>query len=145
MLSASSALAHGATLLGLADNCARLDLAITLADLRTGFDWAACVLAVVGTDKRIEKGITRTTYIRGTPDGTTAYIGSRASERFYRVYDKHAESKGTYPLGAWRFECEYKGSRARAVASRLKGDSGSPERVRRSRYFNARSPKRTRS
>lgn len=40
--------------------------------------------------------------------GSTMQIGSRASARYMRIYDKHAESPREYPKGAWRWEIEMK-------------------------------------
>lgn len=54
-----------------------------------------------------------------SPTGQTLYVGSRASERFGRLYDKHAQSPALYPAGAWRWEAEYKGKSAWAMARHL--------------------------
>lgn len=51
--------------------------------------------------------------------GSTAYIGSRVSEQFGRVYDKGIESKSAAAGKWWRFEVEYKGSQAFAHSQRL--------------------------
>jgi hypothetical protein len=63
----------------------------------------------------------------GFGTGDALEIGSRASEAYGRVYDKHREAVarqreqnkgvgvGAYPLGSWRYEVEYKGSQARQV------------------------------
>lgn len=51
--------------------------------------------------------------------GSTAYVGSRVSEQFGRVYDKGIESK-TLPAGRWwRFEVEYKGAQSWAQSRAL--------------------------
>lgn len=62
---------------------------------------------------------TEYTHIRSKLGGETLYCGRRSSEQFGRVYDKHRESKGIYPVGSWRFEVEYKGERAKQVAAYL--------------------------
>ncbi len=59
------------------------------------------------------------TLVVSTGGGETAYIGRRISERFIRIYDKHAESRGVYPAGSWRFEVEYKGTLAGSIGSGL--------------------------
>jgi hypothetical protein len=40
--------------------------------------------------------------------GDSCTIGSRASAKYARCYDKYSESKGDYPLGSWRWELELK-------------------------------------
>lgn len=50
--------------------------------------------------------------------GDTLTLGSRSSVAYGRVYDKHKESKGQYPVGAWRYEVEYKQALAREASSR---------------------------
>jgi hypothetical protein len=52
------------------------------------------------------------------PDDWTQYIGSRSSDKFVRIYNKEAESKGEIP--AIRLEVESKGKKAREVSARLK-------------------------
>jgi DNA relaxase NicK len=44
----------------------------------------------------------------GYGDGDTAYLGSRSSDGFGRVYDKGRESGEAYYEKALRYECEYK-------------------------------------
>lgn len=75
--------------------------------------------------------------IDGYGAGDSCLVGARASEAFGRCYDKHRESlekyrsvvnsyrekAGAYPVGAWRFEVEYKGSQAEQVYDRLVGCS----------------------
>jgi hypothetical protein len=51
--------------------------------------------------------------------GGTLYIGDRSNVVFGRIYDKHRESGGAYPKGAWRFEIELKGSAALGVGGYL--------------------------
>lgn len=40
------------------------------------------------------------------PEGGTLYVGKRGGQGFGRLYDKHAESQGEYPAGAWRWETQ---------------------------------------
>jgi DNA relaxase NicK len=79
---------------------------------------------------RVKNGMTQTSIIRSTPRGTTAYIGSRASNRYFRCYDKSAESDGAYPNYSWRWEVEYKKERAWHVAQQVLRGRGSPENIR---------------
>ena len=52
--------------------------------------------------------------------GSTVYVGSRSSQAFGRLYDKHAESKLAHYDGCWRWEVEYKGDAARATGAFLR-------------------------
>jgi DNA relaxase NicK len=75
----------------------------------------------------------QTRRIDGYGAGDSAIIGARSSEGFGRCYDKHREGlqkyrervgkfkerRGVYPLGAWRFEVEYKGTQAAQMYERL--------------------------
>lgn len=58
----------------------------------------------------------RVTYIDGFGNGDTAYLGSRSSDVYVRIYDKGRESaeKGTYE-NALRYEVEFKNAAAAAV------------------------------
>jgi len=112
--------------LGLAEKCTRLDLAATLHDGDTGRDWTVIAYNQCKRDGRISSGQMKTHRIEGSPDGRTLYIGSRSSDRFVRIYDKTAESKGAYPPRTWRWEVEYKYPRAGGVATRLAANHWSP-------------------
>jgi len=51
-------------------------------------------------------------------EGWTFYVGSRASEKYLRIYDKQAQTGGDYP---WtRVELECKGDFARGIAKMIK-------------------------
>jgi hypothetical protein len=76
----------------------------------------------------------RVKHIDGCGDGDAVIIGSRDSEAFGRSYDKYRETLQKYkesvtlrqeiaegfPDGSWRYEVEYKGSKAQRVAERLR-------------------------
>lgn len=55
----------------------------------------------------------------GHPDGETLNVNQRVSESFGRLYDKTAEAKLGAPRLLWRYEVEWKGSRARWVVREL--------------------------
>lgn len=61
--------------------------------------------------------------------GSTAGFGARTSALFGRVYDKHKESTGAYPAGAWRAEVEVKRKLGSAIFGRLAGYEFSKESV----------------
>jgi len=110
---------QAAFFLGLATTVTRLDLAVTLQDLDIDRDWTAIALRQASFDGRVDSGLLKTHRIEGTPDGRTLYVGSRSSDRYIRIYDKSAESKGEWPHRSWRWEIEYKRPRAGIVAARL--------------------------
>lgn len=111
-LSGSAARIQGPSLLALAETVSRLDVQVTVRDLDGSRNWASIARASARQDKRVESGMTRQLYLTDGQGGDTFYLGRRVSTRFYRVYNKTAESKGEWPNGCWRFEIEYKGPRA---------------------------------
>jgi hypothetical protein len=117
-------------LLTLADNVSRIDVQVTIQETPPCTNYAEQSIAIARRDRRVLAGLCSTTMISSTPAGTTAYIGTRISQRFYRIYDKSAESKQVYPPGCWRYEVEYKGPRAMSVGNRLQAEQGSPEACR---------------
>lgn len=118
-LSGVVALMHWRTLASYADNVSRLDLQVTAEDDDLKNLWAHMVKADSRFDARISNGMTKTGLIESTPAGSTFTIGSRSSDRYFRVYDKTAESLGEYPAGSWRWEIEYKGALSNAVSEGL--------------------------
>lgn len=56
--------------------------------------------------------------VKGHDGGCTAYVGSRKSEKFMRIYDKAAEQKRVDLLWT-RFELELKGDAAKAAAFQM--------------------------
>lgn len=58
--------------------------------------------------------------IFGGLDGWTCYLGSRKSDRFFRIYDKDKQSNEDRYKQAWRFEIECKGKIAENLWNRLK-------------------------
>jgi DNA relaxase NicK len=59
------------------------------------------------------------TYLVSSLGGSTCYVGSRSSETFGRLYDKHAQSQAEPDRGAWRWEVELKAERAASAAIAL--------------------------
>jgi hypothetical protein len=115
--------------LGLATTVTRLDLAVTLLDDDIDRDWSLIAYEQASMDGRVDSGLLKTHRIEGTPDGRTLYLGSRSSDRFIRIYDKTAESKGVYPERSWRWEVEYKKPRAGMVAARFLRAGSTPTAV----------------
>jgi hypothetical protein len=42
----------------------------------------------------------------GSTGGATCYVGRMGGDRFGRLYNKHAESRGEYPPHTWRYELQ---------------------------------------
>lgn len=103
-------------------NITRLDLAIDVFDVEID-PMALAQCARVKT----EPGTARKwSFVKGHDNGCTAYVGSRKSEKFLRIYDKAAE-QGRNDILWTRFELELKGDSARA-ASRAMSDMTPDER-----------------
>lgn len=98
----------------------RVDLQVTV-----WFDREARNLinrAFVQAKKHREAKLTsrkKETFISGGEKGDTAYLGSRTSEIYIRVYDKWRESGDDAYKWAIRYEVEYKGHRAKEIAKTL--------------------------
>lgn len=129
-LSGQAASHHAKRALEFCDNVSRIDLQVTLVAKDDPSDFAQAALAAASLEARVLSGITRTSIIRSTPKGSTFYLGSRSSDRYFRVYDKTAESNGVYPDRSWRWEVEYKGDRAWRVSQKIRKDGGHPEGIR---------------
>jgi DNA relaxase NicK len=118
-LSGDVALNHWRMLAKYSDNISRLDLQVTGLDDDKQNDWTLTAKHTSQHEARILAGMTRTTLIMSTPSGSTYSIGSRASDRYLRIYNKTAESGGIWPDTCWRWEIEYKAGLADKVAERL--------------------------
>jgi DNA relaxase NicK len=120
-LSGQMALNHWATLVLYCDNVSRLDLQVTAQDPVSTNEWHRQAKTECRYDARISGGLTRTSLIDSTPNGGTFTVGSRSSDRYFRIYDKSAESEGEYPARSWRWEVEYKAALANSIAHTLIG------------------------
>ncbi len=102
-----------------ADNVSRIDIQLTA--FNPMLKWGLCEMLAdrVHLHAYVESGQTRTQLITNTPHGETFSIGSRSSNRYFRVYDKSAETDGEYDQGTWRYEIEYKQDRSWRLAKRL--------------------------
>lgn len=111
---------HWSDFLPMAGHVSRIDLAVTIqADTGTGGIARQAYRAAF--EHRPTNGRKpECSLVLSTRGGETAYIGRRISDRFLRLYNKHAESAGAYPVGSWRYEIEYKGKLAGEVSERLR-------------------------
>lgn len=121
-LSGPMATRHWLTVATWAHNISRFDVQTTLLSTTPRDEHAVAGFATLALDPRISNGLVTSKLIESTPDGSTLYLGSRSSDRFFRVYDKTAESDGDYPSRSWRYEIEYKGERAKKVADAIRAD-----------------------
>jgi len=114
--------------LPVAENISRVDLQVTTTltvpwpKLTTMYyDWL--------TENKKDLSFKKFLLLTGSDDGSTLYIGSRLSDQFGRIYDKGVESQLGTPAGkVWRFEVEFKNTRAGRVAEQLRSYIGT-ERV----------------
>lgn len=95
-------------LLGLAHHCSRIDYSVT-----TGHhpDGPGPIPSVKRALRAYNGRHARPLTVGLHSDLDRAHgltIGSRQSACYARIYDKHLESGGTYPPGAWRWEIELK-------------------------------------
>jgi hypothetical protein len=90
----------------------RIDLAIDV------FDEAIDIVALAGTRRMKDApgSARKWKFFKGDDGGCTAYIGSRKSDKFLRIYDKAIES-GQRDRAWTRFELEIKGDAAKVVAA----------------------------
>lgn len=88
----------------------RIDLQVTAKFETDVPDFARmCREGAVHERKMVRGGRPRNiTYIDGCGSGDTLNVGSRASSKFGRLYDKYREDSESYEPGTWRWEVEYK-------------------------------------
>lgn len=92
----------------------RLDLAIDVFDLAID----PIALAKCERVKNDPGSAKKWSFVGGHDEGKTAYIGSRKSEKFLRIYDK-ARQTGRDDILWTRFELELKGDAARAAGAQM--------------------------
>lgn len=130
VVSGEFAQAAAYTLATLADHWSRVDYCVTVS---AGVDqinppddyWEE--KKKEGERRKGEPVCSRTQELWG---GATWYIGKRISPYYCRTYDKHAESKGDYPPGTWRWESELKRHASEAAQSRCCQDGCKPHYVK---------------
>ena len=113
----------------LANNVSRLDLAVTVRmaeqanPAREAYELARNYLSE-SRGRRVQKA----SHIETWSEGETAYLGSRQSARFGRLYNKGLESKEERYANCWRWEVEYKGDTATHIAGEMAqcGNSSEP-------------------
>lgn len=98
----------GTFLLGTGWRPSRLDVQVTGLFDRDREDLARqLVVGTLAQRESPENGTPWKVHLdQGYGAGDTLYVGSKKSDRFGRLYDKHRESKGEYPIGSWRWEMQ---------------------------------------
>jgi len=108
------------TLANLADHWSRCDVCVTGVDESNQFSpvdqyWQ---LVKPGTKRSAHAPVC--TVILNSKGGETFYQGQRSAAFYMRVYNKHVESDGEYPRGAWRYELEMKRHASENEQERIK-------------------------
>lgn len=123
-LSGDLAAQHLPELLPLLDTLTRIDIAVTVRTAEPDPHVAANAynLAASWWDEHPRGAVPWT--IQHKVKGDTCYVGSRESDKFLRVYNKHQECKGHHDArgaaryqNCWRYELELKGHPASMVAA----------------------------
>lgn len=128
-LSGEPARAHGVQLITWADNVSRLDLQVTTLTENADTEWATGALCQALLHPSVKKGYIAAGIQEVHKHGATFTMGKRISDRYYRVYNKHLESRGEYPPGTWRWEIEFKRARADVIAAKLAEETNLPQAV----------------
>jgi len=102
-----------------ADNCTRVDLAVTLKFEEEVDPLVRQHYAEANRFRRESRPELGIKLIEGNEKAQTLYVGSRASDLFCRVYDKGAEAGNDSYQHCLRYELEVKGDPARRCAAYL--------------------------
>lgn len=102
-----------------ASRVTRLDLQVTIDGVPAGLDLTAAGAEQAKLAPRRRGAPLTWQRIETGSHGATLYLGARASERVYRLYDKGAEEGAQHLSGKWRYEYEAKEETALATASLL--------------------------
>lgn len=120
-----------------ADEVTRLDLAATWRAEPADPMIAANAYTLAHQWWTADQRRAKPTRILDPAGGGTTYLGSRQSENFLRIYDKHAECIATNDdegakryQDCWRFELEVKGGNAKHLAERVDGEGDRATYVR---------------
>jgi len=128
-LSGEAAARNGRMVCCIADNVSRIDLQSTVQFSRDVSGLAHHHAAEARRFIR-DGGRARFTQVTdGYERGRTLTLGSRVSNYYGRVYDKHRESKDDRYRRCWRYEVECKGDGAEAVRRLMVATAASPEAI----------------
>lgn len=113
-----------------ADNCTRLDLAVTVQVGEGVGDVIGCHHNEVLDWKREKARVLTVNLISSEGAPATLYLGRRISDLYARIYDKHLESNQQDYVGCIRYEVEVKGAPAERAASWLGSVGDRSSRIR---------------
>lgn len=102
-----------------ADGCTRIDLAVTVKVVGGSGNWGTINYGEFCKWRDTNGNPPKGSLITGTDGGCTAYVGSRISDVYGRLYDKAAESGRPEYTDCWRYEVEIKGQPASRTAGYL--------------------------
>lgn len=103
----------------IAGRCSRLDVQATIEGVRAGRDLAREARNAADRAPKLKGRPVEWQYLETRAKGCTAYVGSRTSARFLRLYDKGAEERTGHLTGRWRYEVELKDDIASGTARAL--------------------------
>ena len=121
---------HWTTFYDLSDNCSRIDLQVTARGSSSPRSViAGCYRALRRHRRTLAKG-SEITLVSSVGSGSTIYVGKRISDKFLRIYDKHAESGLDQWRDCVRYELELKNREAlrRSAEVRSAEDPGTVTR-----------------
>lgn len=99
-----------------ADNVSRIDLQVTCHDKSHQAERAHLgYYSLMSAPRKAGRPPSASLRLNSN-GGQTLYVGSRASARVGRLYDKGVEQKTAPPGAYWRYEVEYKGDEAARLA-----------------------------
>lgn len=98
----------------------RIDFAVDTRLVNQDLAWVtkAFLKADLAWNNPTSKKNTKRPVLTGSPDGWTAYFGSRHSQLYFRLYDKGG-ARGETPGWFMRYECEIKGDLANVALHKL--------------------------
>lgn len=116
--------------LALAQGCSRIDLQVSVRQEPFDRDMAIRTWQEAKAEREAEGKPPQLDLYARKNQGSTLYIGDRASRFFARMYDRWAKTKEDADLGVWRYEVEAKRERAVQVAGLLQQASSPPDLTR---------------
>lgn len=129
-VSGFTAAAYGWDVLERAENVSRLDIQCTVkTDPQLEGVAARAYKQLLAAGDAGRKGA-ECSMVCNSRGGSTAYIGRRSSDKYFRLYDKQRESGAEWYTGCWRYELEVKNEPALALARHLVSVTDRPSAIR---------------
>lgn len=125
-VSGFTAAVEGWNVIERAENVSRLDIQCTVrAEPPMGGVAYKAHNDLLAAGTRGRKGA-ECSFVTNSRGGSTAYLGRRSSDKYFRLYDKERESELEHYAGCWRYELEVKNEPALVLARYL---AASPNRA----------------